>query len=113
MRSLLRWLTGPWKVYRLKRRTVAQRGTIVAQRRQINALQAQISMFMRNQANADFQATRRARNLASAESTVAAKLRAMADENDGLADLVLSLRKENETLRLHAAANRLAGQRPS
>jgi hypothetical protein len=110
----LRWLTSPWNVYRLKRRTIGQRGTIKAQRKQIMALRkavdelrSELNEIHNDFTSADAIASRRQRNIIAAESSVKARLAELGEENDALADMVLLLRRENEALKLEASASRL------
>lgn len=93
MKRLLAMLAAPWRVMRLKRRVVAQRGTIIAQRREILWLRAELTNLRRTQRDADILAVRHHRNKLRAQEVVAARIEALQQENDILADRVRELQQ--------------------
>jgi hypothetical protein len=104
-----RFFATPWRVVKLKRRAIAQRGTIIDQRARIKGLEARIIADMRDRVVADAVAVRRERNKLSAENAVAARLHNLQAECDGLAETVLELRRENALLKLQGGP---FGKRP-
>lgn len=84
------WLSTPWRVYRLKRRAIAQRGTIIAQRQEIVRLNAHVARLSKTLVTIDRDQVRKERNKLRASQVIGNKLDALNDEND---ELVTELQK--------------------
>lgn len=91
---LAQWLKAPWRVFRLKRRAVAQRGTIIAQRQEIARLIAHVARLSKTIVSIDRDQARKERNRLRGSQVVGNKIEALNDENDELAAEVVRLRAE-------------------
>lgn len=76
------WLATPWRIFRLKRRVIAQRGTIIAQRDEIRRLRAAVEVMRRGERCDDALSVRRERNKMAATGVASANLAALQGEDE-------------------------------
>jgi hypothetical protein len=92
--KLILFFLWPWKVYRLKRRAIAQRGTIISQRREITRLLAENIALKRQMQRGDIVAARAERNKLRGLAAVHRTIDSLHEENDKLAAEVQRLMLE-------------------